>query len=892
MASASDILQFWGKASPEDGSKLPFHPLPWHALDVAAAFEALVEAWPGAARKILDAFDAPPESHPAIVRTLSAVVALHDIGKFAYAFQAKVPDRIPAIFGIRSRAAPYRHDLGAAVLYDRDAPFRAALEALIPHRDAAALLDPIFFHHGRLRDGSLDLIAIFRPEGLAAARAFAAAMPSLFGAAVLPPLRPRAGPALSWRLAGLTALADWIGSNTRWFQYAATDRSLEAYLAEVARRDAHNAVRAAGLSAAAPARAGGFAALTGSAHPPTSAQAWAETVGLAEGAGLYILEDAMGSGKTEAAVVLAHRLMQAGRGDGLYVALPTMATANAIFDRLGKVYRRLFADGEAPSLALAHSAASLHPGFRKAVDIESQEDRGYGGDSLDETASSQCTRWITEDRRRAFFADVGVGTVDQALMAVLPATHAPIRQLGLSRRILVVDEAHAYDAYMQEELGALVEFQAALGGSTIILSATLPGGIKTKLAARFSSGLAGGRSGRPPELVRRDYPLATAIGGTVNETPLTLRPDLARTIAVRRIDGPEAALQRVVEHVASGAAVVYIRNTVDDAIETVEALRQQGIEALLFHARYALCDRMAIEAAAVDRFGAKSTPDERRGSVLVATQVVEQSLDIDFDAMITDLAPVDLMIQRAGRLWRHTHRARPVEAPVLEVVSPIPVDDPPPDWVGAMFPRAQWVYRDHALLWLSARALFWRGALTVPDDLRPLVDGVYGGDGDLHIPKGLDRRSQDEAGRAAAAAGMARQNVLCFSNGYQRGSAHVWQDDLDIPTRLAEPTTTFRLARWDGQSLRPWSDDADERRAWRLSEVSVRTARAARPAPGSPAAEAAAQLESVWRGRHDPAVVLPLGGPDNRATLIDEQGRAVEARYDRVIGLRLDRASD
>lgn len=883
-----DLTAFWGKASPADDCALPIHPLPWHALDVAAAFEALIEAWPGTAGKLLAAFDAPPDNRSDIVRTMTALVALHDIGKFAWAFQAKVPDRLPAVFAIRAKAGPYRHDLGGALLYDADPGLRAMLDALITDPiDATAVLDPIFFHHGRLRNAGYDLAAVFRSEGVAAARAFMAVVPSLFGATALPRLRRDAEHALSWRLAGLVALADWIGSNTRWFKYAAPDRTLAAYLTEIARPKAREAIREAGLLAAPPSAASGFKALTGSPHPATSAQDWAETVVLAEGAGLYVLEDAMGSGKTEAALVLAHRLMQAGRGAGVFVALPTMATANALFDRLKAVYRRLFAGPELPSLALAHSAASLHPGFCKALEIGSREDLGYGGDPGDETASAQCTRWIAEDRRRAFFADLGIGTVDQALMAVLPATHAPMRQLGLSRRILIIDEAHAYDAYMQEELATLLEFQAALGGSTIVLSATLPGSIKTKLAARFSTGLAGARRVSPPELVCRDYPLATAIGATMAETPLALRSDLARTIAVSRIDGPSAAFQRVVEHAAAGAAVVYIRNTVDDAITTVAALQGDGIFAQLFHARFALGDRLAIERAVVDRFGRTSTPDERRGQVLVATQVVEQSLDIDFDAMLTDLAPIDLMIQRAGRLWRHNDRPRMVDRPVLEVVSPAPLEDPPSDWVGAMFPNAQWVYRDHALLWLSACDLFGRGALKVPDDLRPLVDGVYGPDAEARIPKGLTRHWQDAIGKAAAEAGHARQNVLKFRDGYRRGSAHVWQDDLDIPTRLAEPTTTFRLAHWDGRTLRPWVEDADERRAWRLSELSVRTTQAAGRAPGSPAEDTATRLEKVWRRRHDGAVLLPLTGPDYGVSLVDGRGRLVTARYDRATGLSI-----
>ncbi|NJO55405.1 MAG: CRISPR-associated endonuclease Cas3'', partial [Rhodospirillales bacterium] len=190
MPSSPELTSFWGKASPADDCILPIHPLPWHALDVAAAFEALLEAWPCTADQLLATFDAPPESRPAVVRTLVALVALHDIGKFAWAFQAKVPDQLPAVFATRAKAGPYRHDLGGALLYERDSSFRALLDTLITDPiDATPVLDPIFFHHGRLRDAGYDLIAVFRPEGMAAARAFTAAVPALFGATALPRLR-------------------------------------------------------------------------------------------------------------------------------------------------------------------------------------------------------------------------------------------------------------------------------------------------------------------------------------------------------------------------------------------------------------------------------------------------------------------------------------------------------------------------------------------------------------------------------------------------------------------------------------------------------------------------------------------------------------------------------
>ena len=164
-------------------------------------------------------------------------------------------------------------------------------------------------------------------------------------------------------------------------------------------------------------------------------QRWAQAVDLPKGPALFMIEDETGSGKTEAALMLAHRLMAAGKADGLYMALPTMATANAMFTRLEHIHRRLFADGEAPSVVLAHGARKMHDGFRAAMDIGARQEESFGHTESDETASSACSAWIADDRRRSFLADIGAGTVDQALLSILPSKHQSLRLLGLMRSV-------------------------------------------------------------------------------------------------------------------------------------------------------------------------------------------------------------------------------------------------------------------------------------------------------------------------------------------------------------------------------------------------------------------------------------------------------------------------
>ena len=312
--------------------------------------------------------------------------------------------------------------------------------------------------------------------------------------------------------------------------------------------------------------------------------------------------------------------------------------------------------GHEPSLALAHGATKLHEGFQAAIRAgdptraaEPEPDEGHDdGDEL----SAACAAWLASEQRKAFLADVGEGTLDQALLGVLPAKYQSLRLLGLAGRVLIVDEAHAYDAYMGQELESLLAFQAALGGSAVVLSATLPAVTKHRLAKAFRRGLSLG----PVVLQQQSYPLVTLVTRSgVLEEHKDIRPDLIRAVAIERLPDAQAAMTRIAEAHRAGAAVAWVRNTVDDALEAAAQLRNFGVDADIFHARFAMGHRLEIEKRIVRRFG-RQGPPEGRNQVLVATQVVEQSLDLDFDLMVTDLAPIDLLIQRMGRLWRHPER--------------------------------------------------------------------------------------------------------------------------------------------------------------------------------------------------------------------------------------------
>ena len=286
---------------------------------------------------------------------------------------------------------------------------------------------------------------------------------------------------------------------------------------------------------------------------------------------------------------------------------------------------------------------------------------------------------------------------------MLPFKHQALRLAALSRHVLVIDEAHSYDPYMTRLLETLLEFQGALGGSAIVTSATLT----LEARRRFVEAFARGAGWEKPMIKETGFPLATLVtqGQPVAERVLSASRGTRRDFSIRRLDGAVAAIDTLLEAASDGRGAVWIRNTVQDALDAYQALRaalpQSQID--LFHARFVLGDSLAIERCVLASFGKESKGEQRR-RIVIATQVVEQSLDCDWDVMISDLAPVDLLIQRADRLHRHDHHP-PRPAPLLHIVSPEPVPDAGPKWYETAFPRAAYVYPHNGQCWLTMRAL-------------------------------------------------------------------------------------------------------------------------------------------------------------------------------------------
>lgn len=734
-------------------------------------------------------------------RAASFLVALHDLGKFSTSFRAM-------LLGL-PYAGPRHWQHSYRLLCDHDGLLSGRLGATKGVR--RILYAAVAGHHGGPPEHldyrkSGDQAKQIGAEASRIAGEAIEAVASLFPSASLEGMTESEARRLSWALSGLTVQADWIGSNSEWFGPQDPETPIVTYWKN-ALAWAETAITKAGLHCARSSTDGAVRVLplTAELRPMQSA---AGKIELPDGPVLALIEDATGSGKTEAALILAGRMMAAGKGDGFFFALPTMATSNAMLGRLEAIAPRMF-DGR-PSLALTHGRAGMHELFREIL----------GRDGSDPGGGPSCGSWLANDRRRILLADVGVGTIDQALMAVLPTRFNTLRLRALSGHVLIVDEAHEFDPYMEVQLQRLLQFHAMLGGSAIVMTATLPLGMRTGYANAFQRGC-GIR--RPREVQGKAYPKLTVVGRSIDSVEPDPVPATCRDLAVQRLEDEDAAARLLQAGSQKGMACVWIRNSVNGAIASAMVLREAGLQVDLLHARFTVADRLRHEAAVQRCFGRDGFG--RAGRVLVATQVVEASLDLDFDLMVTDLAPIGSLVQRAGRLWRHMDRRppaeRPAAGPVLHVLSPNPDRVDGADWLKRVLGSGAMVY-PLDVQWRTATALFDQGVIRAPGGLRDLIETVHGDD-PPEVPDALQGHEIETIGRKMSEAQQAFNQVLDAEDSYdQPQMQRVFDDDL-FPTRLGLPQVTLRLAREKRGRLVPWAGEGPL--GWQYSEVLVSAAR-------------------------------------------------------------------
>lgn len=393
---------------------------------------------------------------------------------------------------------------------------------------------------------------------------------------------------------------------------------------------------------------------------------FAQTISDAKNPGLVILEAPMGLGKTEAALVGAEELAVKSGRSGMFFGLPTQATSNGIFPRIISWLKKQSVElGEKRGLRLVHGKAFLNEEYNN---LTSASNIDVDGDN-EGREGFVVNQWFC-GKKTAIMDDFVVGTVDQLLMMALRQKHLALRHLGLSKKVVVIDEVHAYDAYMDQYLNMALEWLGAYNVPVILLSATLPKKSRVDFIKHYLTGKGVKLSKEDmSSLMVEDYPLITY---TDNDKALNVKdfaPIEDKRIEIKYTD--TESLPKLLDSLLDGGGNAgIIVNTVKKAQDIAKELSEKfGDEnVMLLHSSFIATDRVKNEEKLMKYLGKDGDRPEKL--IVVGTQVIEQSLDIDFDVMISDIAPVDLLIQRMGRLHRHTRDNRPSKhkKPVLYVL--------------------------------------------------------------------------------------------------------------------------------------------------------------------------------------------------------------------------------
>jgi CRISPR-associated endonuclease/helicase Cas3 len=689
-----DLL--WAKSPPPEGGPPDGYPLLPHLLDVAAVGLALLPSVP-----------CPIELARA-GEWIPALVGLHDLGKASPGFQRRLGRRSIGEYPLE-RDLPDRHDISSVLV------LKPLLKARrLPVRDASDLALAVGAHHGapftphEINTGKWDITNNWQK---AHETLFEAVLDGVGMAGTdfpgLPVDARERSVVLQW-LMGLTTTADWLGSSEalcRWERLPSASDSLEPkqWFRESLEL-AMEAVRGADLGPSPlPKASNGMAAVRsvlGEGRAPRPLQtAVAEAIDtLPAGASLLVIEAPMGEGKTEAALSCALGTR------GIYLAMPTQATSNALFNRLAKFLEPIQADdGLRRPVGLAHSSGGPDSAALRLREI------GLGTDDRSVTAG-----WWFRGSKRALLCPHGIGTVDQGLLGVLHCRHSFLRLYGLAGRTVIFDEVHAYDSYTGGLIERLVAWLRGLGCRVVVMTATLPAERRKALLMAWH----GDDSPLPAEQWKEargtSYPRLSWVGDHgIRSTSFTA----SRQQRVRFLSHPspvDAVADQAMAWAEQGARVLVIANKVARAQQIYRRL--DSVPSTLFHARFPMDQRLSIEKQVLERFGPSGSATG--GHVLVATQVAEQSLDIDFDVLLSDPAPIDLLLQRQGRIHRHSrNRPKGFEQSVVHVVD-MEKELPIPDLTSYVYDR-----------WLVLRSLAWlrqNSLVALPEDIDRGVQEVYG----------------------------------------------------------------------------------------------------------------------------------------------------------------------
>lgn len=730
--------RFWAK---HDSGRGTWHPLIAHSADVAAVLSRLLEDGSPIASRLARAAGLSrltSEQRSALIY----LAVLHDLGKANHGFQEKILPR-----GV-GRNWPESGHVKVVLKSLRTCPplqalIEEILQAFAGHpMDTLELFMAALCHHGRPYSADVEAAPLARLWDPAARPGWDP--PAMIRRLIVHarrwsgleatggPVEVPTDPAFTHLFAGALTLADWIGSTESVFPFAPeADDDPDAYWHH-AREQARIACARIGIVPETRVANHPGTALLDQLFPdvfprnaPTPLQRRIAEMPLPGPGARFLIESETGSGKTEAVLALYARLRAEGHAAGLVFALPTRATASAMHKRVLAALPAAYPEGPKPTIALAMGGEHIRADTNEEMIAE--EPRTY-----DDREDRELAAWASSSAKKFFAAEIVVGTIDQVLLSGLLVRHAHLRLAMLSRHLLVVDELHSCDRYMAEVLANVVDIHTHAGGVAAFMSATLSATERRRY---------GGTPDEPTiaEAIGRPYPVLSvcnAPGEDWRDEPLAGGKERTRKIAWRactEADGLAAA----VEAARAGACVCVLRNTVDGARASIQSIRDMGGESLLwrppgspytpaYHSRYTLPDRKALDDAVLASYG---TGERAHGTILVSTQVAEQSLDVDFDYMVTDLCPIDVLLQRIGRLHRHK-RERPegFEEAQVAVLAP---EKPLIAYVHGdrMSGPHGWgpVYEDAGDLELTLRLIQdpERRTIRIPADNRELIERVY-----------------------------------------------------------------------------------------------------------------------------------------------------------------------
>lgn len=723
-----DYLRLWAKTD-KDKKRL-YHPLLCHMLDVAAVAELV---WDCCLSQVLQkrlecSLGADARSK------VMFLAGSHDIGKASPGFQKRIPELS------QNSGLPFsKNDL------DRPHGFVTAylLRKALGSFSASAVLSQIAGgHHGIFpRSSNLQLGVdtlgnkywdetrweLF--QKLAQAVGFDLKQTTQ---------KEITDPVVVPTLAGFISVVDWIGSNQDFFpcvvEYGSENVIITADYWTKAQNQAQKALEKLGwLPAVVFAKEAKFDAVFKDFTPNPLQTAVIQLASKQNSPYLMIIEAPMGQGKTEAALYAADMAMCKGFARGMYIAMPTQATGNAMFKRVLNDYLRHRGHEGKLNLQLVHGDALLaQMAAAKEGEVPQFKPTSIGEDG-NKDGDVEAQTWFTA-KKRPFLAPFGVGTIDQSLLSVLQTRHWFVRLFGLAGKVVIFDEVHAYDAYMSTILERVLHWLAEADCTVILLSATLPE-TKRKIFVKTYSGR--------NDVEYKPYPRITLAGSCRFPDAQTGSAPLCAEIPMEeqaniKIRFSSTDLQTLItiltQQLKDGGCAAVICNTVDRSMEVYKHLKDslKDTECLLFHARTLQKWRREREEDVLRKFGkgekqadgTYANPHRPPRAVLVATQVIEQSLDLDFDLMFSEIAPIDLLLQRAGRLHRHL-RNRPdsLKNPQFIVLCDVTANEPPPH----SFPGGvEFIYERYILL-LTLLILRKRDEIRIPKEIEELVESVYGG---------------------------------------------------------------------------------------------------------------------------------------------------------------------